>query len=223
MSRFDIWLDRFAKVSCIGSLISQIVFGILGVRVVSQTPSPIPAAPTDHRPLYYFLGWIISILYSATMAYFIFRRKGEIDSTESHTENDNDDFEQRDQLRSELEQLKAQKPDTSVGDSDPQLEIKFNDLRGKTVSKDRACFDLINRSKKSSANLACIDDFSIGAYRVAFRSYPPRSVPVETTTVSFPSISMIRRESYQSWISSTYSTRHGMRSKTVNYMSFQSQ
>lgn len=110
MSRLDIWLDRFAKVSCIGSFISQIVFGILGLRVVSQAPLPAPSAPPDRRPLYYFLGWLISIAYSLTMGYFIFGRKGEIDSKET---GDTGLVNERDQLRNELERLKVQKPDTS--------------------------------------------------------------------------------------------------------------
>ncbi|MGO9084171.1 MAG: hypothetical protein ACLQBK_03015 [Candidatus Sulfotelmatobacter sp.] len=62
---------------------------------------------------------------------------------------------------------------TLVKESDPQLEIKFADLRGKTMSKDQVCFDLINRGKRSSANFACIEDFYIGGYRVAFRNFPP--------------------------------------------------
>jgi hypothetical protein len=83
---------------------------------------------------------------------------------------------ERDQLKNELEQLKAQKPDTTVKDSDPQLEIKLADLRGRTMSQDpkeQACFDLINRGTQSPANFACIEDFNIGGYRVVFRNFPP--------------------------------------------------
>jgi len=38
---------------------------------------------------------------------------------------------------------------------------------------EQACFDLINRGKKSSVNFACIEDFKIGGYYVAFRHFPP--------------------------------------------------
>lgn len=72
------------------------------------------------------------------------------------------------------------KPDTSVKDSDPQLEIKVADLRGRTMSddpKEQACFDLINRGKQSSARFACIEDFKIGEYLVAFRHFPQPIAP----------------------------------------------
>jgi hypothetical protein len=84
--------------------------------------------------------------------------------------------EERDRLRKELEELKAQKPDTSVKDSDPQIEIKVADLRGRTMSqeaKQQACFDLINRGKQAPATLACIEDFKVGNFQVAFRDFPP--------------------------------------------------
>jgi hypothetical protein len=74
---------------------------------------------------------------------------------------------------------KTKNPDTSVKDSDPQIEIKFSDLRRKTMSskpEEQGCFDLINRGKQSPASFAYIEDFSIGGYRVVFRSYPP-SIP----------------------------------------------
>jgi hypothetical protein len=63
--------------------------------------------------------------------------------------------------------------DTSVKDSDPQLEIKFVDLRGKTMSEDKWCFDLINHGKQSPARFTCIEDFYIDNYYVAFRNFPP--------------------------------------------------
>jgi len=72
-------------------------------------------------------------------------------------------------------------PDASIKDSDPQLEIKVADLRGKTMSEkptEQACFDLINRGKKSPANFACIEDFNIGGYHVAFRNFPPPIAPL---------------------------------------------
>jgi hypothetical protein len=79
--------------------------------------------------------------------------------------------EERDQLITKLEELEAQKPNTDVTDSDPQLEIKFVDLRGQTISEEW-CFDLINRGKHSAAHFACIHDFYIGEHLVAFRNYP---------------------------------------------------
>jgi hypothetical protein len=83
--------------------------------------------------------------------------------------------EERDQLKKELEQLRAQKPDLSVKDEDPKLEIKIADLRGITMSdkpSEQACFDLINRGKRSEAKFVCIEDFYIGSYFVAFRDFP---------------------------------------------------
>jgi len=77
----------------------------------------------------------------------------------------------------EIERLK---PNPTVKDSDPLLEIKIADLRGKTMSdepKEQACFDLINRGTQSPARFACIEDFNIGGYRVAFRSFPPSIQP----------------------------------------------
>jgi hypothetical protein len=88
--------------------------------------------------------------------------------------------EERDQCRIELEQLKAQKPDTSLKESDPKIEIKIADLRGKTILKEpheQACFDLINRGKQSPAMFFCIEDFQIGGYRVAFRNFPTPIAP----------------------------------------------
>ncbi len=82
-------------------------------------------------------------------------------------------------LWSELQKAK-QAPDTSIKDSDPQIEIKFSDLRGKTGSskpEEQACFDLINRGKHSPAKFVCIEDFNIGGYRVVFRTFPPSIAP----------------------------------------------
>ncbi len=82
-------------------------------------------------------------------------------------------------LWGELKKAK-QKPDTSVKDADPQIEIRFTDLRGKTGSskpEEQACFDLINRGKQSSARFVCIEDFNIGSYRVVFRNFPPPIPP----------------------------------------------
>lgn len=192
MNRFDVWLDRFAKVSCIGSLISQVVFGLLGLRALSQAPPPTLAAPTDHRPLYYFLAWLVSILYSITMGYFIFGRKTEtnpretddstgVEKTDFRQDEQQDQFlkvrEERDKLRSELDHLKAQKPDTTVRDSDPQLEIKFVDLLSQTGSNDQVCFHLINNGRYSPAKFACIEDFYIGGHHVALRTFPPPIAP----------------------------------------------
>ncbi len=70
--------------------------------------------------------------------------------------------------------------DTTLRDSDPQLEIKIADLRGKTGSsdpKEQACFDLINRGKHSPAKFACLEDFYIGGYYVAFRNFLPPIKP----------------------------------------------
>jgi len=81
------------------------------------------------------------------------------------------------------------KPDTSIRDSDPQLEIKVADLRGKTMSEkstEQACFDLINRGKKSPAKFACIEDFYVGGYYVAFRNFPPEIRPLGNHDSIFP-------------------------------------
>lgn len=97
--------------------------------------------------------------------------------------------EERDQLRSELDKLKAQKPDTTVKDSDPQIEIKVADLRGVTGSTDpirQACLDLINRGKQSPAMFVCIEDFKIGNYQVAFRGFPPPIPPYDNHDSAYP-------------------------------------
>jgi len=60
------------------------------------------------------------------------------------------------------------------------LKIKFCDLRGNTMSRkstEQACFDLINRGKHSRAQFVCIEDFYIGQYYVAFRTFPPAIPP----------------------------------------------
>jgi hypothetical protein len=67
--------------------------------------------------------------------------------------------------------------DTVLKDSDPQLELKFVDLRTQTGSNDQVCFHLINHGKRSPAKFACIEDFKIGGYCVAFRSFPPPIAP----------------------------------------------
>ena len=136
---------------------------------------------------------IAGLLNSAPLLTRFFRPKRADDETDS-AETDEADFrqlfleeqvsrdkyqdqyvkarEERDWLKNELDQLKAQRPEVSVKDSDPQLEVRFSDLRGKTMSKDSYCFDLINRGKQSPANFACIEDLRLGGYHIAFRNYP---------------------------------------------------
>jgi hypothetical protein len=73
------------------------------------------------------------------------------------------------------EQPKPTPPNTTVTTYDPVLEIKFNDLRGVTISskpEEQACFDLINRGIQSNAKFVCIEDFHIGRYYLAFRNFP---------------------------------------------------
>ncbi len=121
-----------------------------------------------HLSVYYFLAITVIAAVACATLFYLGKR---LDFKKPKTQGDNLPD------GGVLDGTENQKPDASVETSDPQIEIKFCDLRGKTVSKDRACFDLINRSKKSPANLACIDDFSIGGYRVAFRCYPPPISP----------------------------------------------
>jgi hypothetical protein len=88
-----------------------------------------------------------------------------------------------------LNKFSQQKPDTSVKDSDPQIEIKVADLRGNTMSSEpikQVCFDLINRGKQSRAVFACIEDFNIGNYRVAFREFPPPIPPFDNHDSIYP-------------------------------------
>jgi hypothetical protein len=70
---FDIWLDRAAKMSCIGSLIAQSVFGFIALRGVSQVPS---AEPPPHIN-WYFAAWVGTTLVSAVLVYFAFKGKRE--------------------------------------------------------------------------------------------------------------------------------------------------
>jgi hypothetical protein len=93
------------------------------------------------------------------------------------------------QLKHELNEIKNVALDSSIKDSDPQIEIKLADLRGKTMSdkaEEQACFDLINRGKQSPAKFVCIEDFNIGGYRVAFRSFPPSISPFANHGSIFP-------------------------------------
>jgi hypothetical protein len=71
MEPFDIWLDRGAKLSCIGGLIAQIVFGTLTLRAVSK---PEPTQGDNHFALY-FTGWMLTTALSALLVFLAFRQR----------------------------------------------------------------------------------------------------------------------------------------------------
>lgn len=59
MEHLDSWLDRAAKLSCIGSFIAQITFGVFTVKGISRAPTG------DSRTLWFFLAWMLTTLISA--------------------------------------------------------------------------------------------------------------------------------------------------------------
>lgn len=71
MSKFDLWLDRLAKMSCIGSLIAQFVFGTLALRGAARQPPP----PSDSRLYIFFAAWVLTTLTSVLLFVFAFRKK----------------------------------------------------------------------------------------------------------------------------------------------------
>jgi hypothetical protein len=146
-------------------------------------------------------GAVASIILYALFAIFVMKPKAEkraqvqsddtVDDTVDDTEGDETYYKRlflaesdtrnkyQDQLteaRTKILALESAKPDTSVKDSDPQLEIKFVDLREESTP-DTWRFDLINRGKQSLAKFACIEDVYVGSYRVAFRNCPPPIKP----------------------------------------------
>jgi hypothetical protein len=95
MDRFDLWLDRAAKVSCVGSLIAQVVFGTLALHAASRVSQPGAGAGEDHKILWYFGAWILTTLTSALIVLFAFRRPKSPEETtgvESDREDDDTDY-----------------------------------------------------------------------------------------------------------------------------------
>jgi hypothetical protein len=76
--------------------------------------------------------------------------------------------EERDQLTNELEQLKAQKPDTTLKDSDPKIEIEFRDERSHQGGK--ASLTTVNRGS-NAAKCIYLEPIRLKEHTVSFPTF----------------------------------------------------
>jgi hypothetical protein len=84
--------------------------------------------------------------------------------------------EERDQLKNELEQLKAQKPDTTLKDSDPKIEIEFRDERHR--QGEDVYLTPVNRGQ-NWAKFVCLEPIPLREHTISFPTFSYYLAPVQ--------------------------------------------